>query len=145
MNESDLVRKILNYLNNLQFTNATKTHGNRYSAAQPDIDCVSSGVSVKIEVKVPGNFPTPRQLAAIEAWRSAGSRCFWTDNLEEVVQVMQNLQEMPILRPVKTKNINLKTVNKKIHLPENSNKSISKQSDKATTNRSPKAKKLPDF
>lgn len=87
--EKDVVKSILEWLNSLPMCKARKVHGGMFSAGEPDIDCVINGLSVKIEVKSPGNQPTENQLKRINEWKSAGCLAFWTDNLHFVKETLK--------------------------------------------------------
>ena len=87
--EADVVKDILEWLNSLPKCKARKVHGNIFSASEPDIDCVLNGLSVKIEVKNPGEEPTQPQLKKINEWKAAGCLAFWTDNLLFVEETLK--------------------------------------------------------
>ena len=85
MKESDLIKKILKYLNSLPQCKAIKRHGGAFGrAGEPDITGCISGKHFEIEVKVPGKQPTVIQHKRLLEWREAEAMSFWTDNLELV-------------------------------------------------------------
>ena len=88
--EKGIVSKILEWLNSLPRCKARKVHGNMYVSGEPDIDCVINGLSVKIEVKQPGEKPTPKQLNRINEWSDAGCLAFWSDSLELVQKTLKD-------------------------------------------------------
>ena len=84
--ESQLVTKVLEYIRGLPRSHAHKIHGSRYSdAGEPDIDACIDGRSVKIELKMPGNKPTPVQMASMRRWERSGALVFWATSLDEVL------------------------------------------------------------
>ncbi|HOQ47727.1 MAG TPA: hypothetical protein PLA43_10675 [Bryobacteraceae bacterium] len=72
--ERSIVKAILTYLNSLPCCLARKRWGGGMGVAgDPDIDACIRGRSVQLEVKRPGERPTPLQLKRIEEWRRAGA------------------------------------------------------------------------
>jgi hypothetical protein len=72
--ERAIVRAILAYLNGQPGCLARKRWGGGMGVAgDPDIDACVRGRSVQLEVKRPGEKPTPLQLKRIEQWRRAGA------------------------------------------------------------------------
>lgn len=72
--ERAIVKAILAYLNGLPCCLARKRWGGGMGVAgDPDIDACIRGRSVQLEVKCPGEKPTPLQLKRIEEWRQAGA------------------------------------------------------------------------
>ena len=96
MREVTLTGKILKYLK-VQGCFAVKWHGSVYGAGgMPDIYVLvpHSGfpIPVHIEVKVPGNTPTPRQRKILRDLSDVGVVAFWTDNLDDVQYVIETLR-----------------------------------------------------
>ena len=88
MKETELTAKILAYLR-MQGCYAVKWHGSVYGAGgMPDIYTLVPAepyaIPVHIEVKLPGNKPTPRQDKFLRDLRKAGAVALWVDNLEAV-------------------------------------------------------------
>ena len=72
--ESSIVDGILRWLNQQPKTLARKRHGGMYGVAgEPDIDACVKGRSVQIEVKRPGEKPTPLQERRLAEWQAAGA------------------------------------------------------------------------
>lgn len=71
MSESDLSRRIIAYLNQQKGWYAQKRHIGPYDrAGEPDITGIApGGRRVEIEVKLPGNLPTPHQRLRLDHWR----------------------------------------------------------------------------
>lgn len=90
MLEKNLQKKIVKYLRELpRSSHARVVHGGPHgTGGEPDIDAVIEGVSLKIEVKVPGNSPTPRQLSVIRKWRESGAIAGWANCIDHVVQLL---------------------------------------------------------
>ena len=82
------MRAILAYLNSLPCCLARKRWGGGMGVAgEPDIDGCIRGRSLQLEVKRPGEQPTPLQWKRIEAWRQAGA----------IVGVVTSVQETKAL------------------------------------------------
>ena len=95
--ETDLTAKIVAYLRS-QGCYAAKWHGSVYGAGgMPDIyvlvPSAPYAIPVHIEVKLPGNKPTPRQEKVMRDLRKAGAVAVWVDNLRAVEQLIANLRE----------------------------------------------------
>jgi hypothetical protein len=72
--ERAIVKAILAYLNGLPGCLARKRWGGGMGVAgDPDIDSCIHGRSLQLEVKRPGEKPTPLQLKRLEEWRKAGA------------------------------------------------------------------------
>jgi hypothetical protein len=72
--ERAIVRSILAYLNSQPGCLARKRWGGGMGVAgDPDIDACLRGRSVQLEVKRPGEKPTPLQLKRLAEWRQAGA------------------------------------------------------------------------
>lgn len=93
MSEAALQRKIVKYLRS-QGCWAEKVHATRFGqAGWPDILAIlpPSGRLLALEVKLPGNVPTPLQTATMERMDKAGaySRVVWS--LEDVRLLLGNI------------------------------------------------------
>jgi len=72
--ERAIVKAILAYLNALPGCLARKRWGGGMGVAgDPDIDACLRGRSVQLEVKRPGERPTPLQWKRLAEWRQAGA------------------------------------------------------------------------
>ncbi len=72
--ESAIVKAILKYLNSLPSCLARKRWGGGMGVAgEPDIDACLCGRSLQLEVKRPGEQPTPLQRKRLGEWRQAGA------------------------------------------------------------------------
>jgi hypothetical protein len=94
--ESAIVKAILAYLNSLPGCVARKRWGGGMGVAgDPDIDACIRGRSVQLEVKRPGEMPTPLQLKRLEEWRQAGAVVAVVHSLAEVTGLLweESLQE----------------------------------------------------
>ena len=94
--ETDLTAKIVAYLRS-QGCYAAKWHGSVYGAGgMPDIyvlvPSAPYAIPVHIEVKLPGNKPTPRQEKVMRDLRKAGAVAVWVDGLHGVQQLIENLK-----------------------------------------------------
>lgn len=85
MKEAPITEGIIKYINSLPRAIARK----RYSSVMgitgdPDVDACVNGHTVQIEVKRPGNHPTPLQFKRLEEWSNAGATAFWVDSVDKV-------------------------------------------------------------
>jgi len=87
--EASVVKTILKFLNNLPGCYATKIHGNRFTAGQPDIIGTLNGQTFAFEVKRPGNNRvTPLQEATLRKWSDAGAITGVVHGKEEVKRLL---------------------------------------------------------
>jgi len=84
--EKHLQSQMIRRINDLDCpSRARVVHGGPHQAAgEPDIDACIMGLTLKVEVKLPGNVPTPRQEAVIRKWRDAGAVAGWAHSLEHL-------------------------------------------------------------
>ena len=99
MKESTLTAHIMWYARRFGCF-AVKWHMSMYgSGGMPDIYILvpakPHAIPLHIEVKVPGNVPTQRQSKVLRDLQKGGAVAFWTDSLNEVVQLITILQEGP--------------------------------------------------
>lgn len=97
MKETTLTAKILEYLRS-RGCYAVKWHGSVYgSGGMPDIFVLVQhkpyAIPVHIEVKLPGNTPTPRQHKVLRDLQKAGAVAVWVDNLHTVEMLIDSLKE----------------------------------------------------
>ena len=92
--ETTLTNSIIRYLRS-QGCRAWKVHMSMYGdTGQPDVEalCLVSyqefAVPLYIEVKQPGKKPTPLQMKRIRDLNKVGACAFWTDNLQDVKNVI---------------------------------------------------------
>ena len=72
--ESQLVDRVLLYLNSRPDCLVRKLHGDRYSVAgDPDVYGVLGGRHLCLEVKAPGGSLSPLQWLRLRQWRRAGA------------------------------------------------------------------------
>lgn len=83
--EAAIVRQMLTWLNRLPECYAHKTHGGMFGrAGKPDITGCFRGWRFEIEVKRPGNKPTPLQERELTRWAAAGAHVAVVHSLEEL-------------------------------------------------------------
>jgi len=88
-NERAIVKAILAYLNGLPGCLARKRWGGGMGVAgDPDIDACIRGRSVQLEVKRPGERPTPLQVKRLREWRKAGALVAVVSSVEEVKSLL---------------------------------------------------------
>lgn len=95
LKETDLTAKILKYLRS-RGCYAVKWHGSLYGAGgMPDIYALVPhapyAIPLHIEVKLPGNRPTPRQQKVLRDLRKTGAVAVWVDNVEAVQTLIRRL------------------------------------------------------
>ena len=92
MKESDLVRKIIKHLNNLEECFFFKHHGSMYSkAGVSDLIGTCRGRAVALEVKVGKNKATPIQMEFLNRWEKAGGIGAVVFSLEDAMNVITSL------------------------------------------------------
>lgn len=97
--EAKITKKIIDHLNTLPDTYAYKLFQGRFSGGNPDIDACSDGRAVKIEVKVPGNKPTPRQLAVMKRWEKARALVGWVTSVAEAEALLEHRGDLSWKNP----------------------------------------------
>lgn len=91
MNESDIVRAILQYLKSVPECFAWKEHGGMYGTAGiPDIICCHDGRFYAFEVKTQTGRPTALQEATIRKIRAAGGTALVVRSVEEVRAIIED-------------------------------------------------------
>ena len=91
--EAKITAKIIDHLRALPKAWARKVHQSRYQQGEPDVDACVAGRAVKIEVKVPGNKPTPKQLITMRRWARSGALVGWATSVEEVEDLLGHLDD----------------------------------------------------
>lgn len=96
LKETDLTAKILKYLRSCGCY-AVKWHGSPYGAGgMPDIYALVPhspyAIPLHIEVKLPGNTPTPRQQKVLRDLQKAGAVALWANSLQSVQAMLVHLQ-----------------------------------------------------
>lgn len=96
MKESILTAKIIKYLRS-RGCFVVKWHGSVYGAGgMPDIyalvPSMPYAIPLHIEVKLPGNTPTPRQLKVLDDLQRARAIAVWVSSLEQVHKVFRQLK-----------------------------------------------------
>lgn len=87
--ETSITEKALTWLNAQEDTFARKRHtGPMGTGGHPDIEGCSAGRSFQVEMKRPGEKPTPRQFAQMRVWQNAGALVGWACSVEHVRQIM---------------------------------------------------------
>lgn len=79
---------------------ARKVHGSSYGVAgDPDIDACINGRACKIELKMPGNEPTPVQMGRLRAWAKVGALSGWVTTLDELDELLEHVADMEWRNP----------------------------------------------
>ena len=89
--EGKITDRCIKYLRSLPTGHARKVHQSRFTGGEPDVDGCVDGRTVKVEVKVPGNKPTPRQLAVMRQWERAGALVGWVTSVDELRDLLVHL------------------------------------------------------
>ncbi len=91
--ERSLVNRILRELNSWPKTRAVKIHGSGQGrVGDPDLWGCSYGKMFLLEMKVPGEKPTPAQLSELRKWKRDGARTGWYDDFKEAIELVRKLQ-----------------------------------------------------
>ncbi|HEX4545756.1 MAG TPA: hypothetical protein VH110_05310 [Candidatus Acidoferrum sp.] len=91
--EGKLQRRVLTYLKTIPGLEARKRHGTAFGVAgDPDIYLLYQGVHAEIELKAPGQTPTPLQLRRLAEWKAAGALTLVASTLDEVKALIEELQ-----------------------------------------------------
>lgn len=91
--EARLTNKILVTLNAMEGCRIEKIHASQFG--MPKLDCFGAykGLMIYLEIKTPGNKPTPRQKSTIRKWyEEAGAHTGWTDSVEGAVKFVKELE-----------------------------------------------------
>lgn len=92
--ESEITKDVLNWLNKQADCVAFKYVAGRFGKnGVPDVFGSCMGVSFYIEMKQPGNEPTPIQTETIEMINNKGAIALWTDNIESVKELINSIRE----------------------------------------------------
>lgn len=59
------------------------------TVGEPDIDAVVDGISLKVEVKLPGRVPTALQAQVISQWRKVGVVAGWADDMDGLMELLE--------------------------------------------------------
>lgn len=99
--EAKITKKIVDHINTLDDTKARarKVHQDRYSGGEPDVDACVRTRAVKIEVKVPGNKPTDRQMAVMRLWERSGALTGWVTSVAETEELLTHLDDLAWRNP----------------------------------------------
>lgn len=97
--EGKITGKIIDHIKSLPKAHARKVHQDRFSGGEPDVDAVIDGRAVKIEVKVPGKEPTPRQMAVMRRWVPTGALVGWVVSLDEAKALLEHLDDPDWVNP----------------------------------------------
>jgi hypothetical protein len=62
-----------------------------YVVGTPDRLCTYRGLFLAIEVKKPGNKPTPAQSGKLQWWAQRGAIAFWADDVDQVEAVLNEI------------------------------------------------------
>ena len=83
--ERDLTNKIIKKLNKIDKCFVKKRYAGPMQKGQPDITGCIDSIRIEIEVKLPGNTPTPKQEEWLKRWYDVGAISFWTNNVDEAI------------------------------------------------------------
>lgn len=89
--EGRLVKRIVDSINKLPQTYCEKQHGTPYGHCKLDVSGAVNGMRFELEVKIPGNKPTKRQLSTIKKWQKVGVLAGWADSVEEALEFLKPL------------------------------------------------------
>jgi hypothetical protein len=94
--ERSLQKSVLNHLKKLRQQDPTLVYRKRHGTAlgkagDPDIYGVWGGIHFEIELKAPGEEPTPLQRARHQEWGRAGGLVFILHSVVELPNVLDRL------------------------------------------------------
>jgi hypothetical protein len=90
--EASLVRRVLRTVNSWPQTRAVKMHGSRFGRhGDPDIWGCRYGRMFLLEMKAPGEKPTPSQYSELRKWERAGAATEWADNFDDAVAFVRKI------------------------------------------------------
>lgn len=85
VSETTITRHVMQWINSLDNGFCIKEHGDHMSKAGiPDIICSIDGLFVAIEMKRPGEVPSPLQQYMIDSINRKGGHAFVASSLDEV-------------------------------------------------------------
>lgn len=86
MRESQIVKRILDYLNSQPNCVAEKVQGSAAGSGRADINACHNGRTIRIEVKTAdhGNKASVKQQMNLKRWQAAGAICIVAYSLEDV-------------------------------------------------------------
>lgn len=92
MNELDMTRKVLAWLNSLPGCVAERRSSAGFGRrGEPDISCCYRGWCVQIELKMPFKQPRPIQVARMNEWKAAGAVVAVCHSLDDVKQLIRSI------------------------------------------------------
>lgn len=98
--ETELSRAVIARIKDEYHGHARKVHGSAMGVAgEPDIDGCITGRAIKVELKQPGNSPTPSQMGALRRWAKAGALAGWVTNLAELDALLEHVGEPEWVNP----------------------------------------------
>lgn len=97
--ESQLLRSVERHLKKLARTDPTfcwrKRHGSSFTTSgDPDLYGLWNGTHFEIELKRPGQHPTPLQQFRLAEWSRAGARTFVVHSLPELLAAIDTLRKV---------------------------------------------------
>lgn len=99
-NESELAQAVRRRIESRYEGCARKVHGSSYGkAGEPDIDACVRGRAVKVELKMPGNEPTPVQMGRLRAWQRAGALAGWVTSIAELDVLLEHVDDFGWTNP----------------------------------------------
>lgn len=69
-----------------------KRHVTMGVTGDPDLYGSYRGVHIEIEMKRPGEIPTPLQQQRMQEWRNAGAVVGWADSVEGALSIITDLE-----------------------------------------------------
>jgi hypothetical protein len=91
--EKNISKAIVKALNQLQITKVWKRRAGPFEKGRADITGSCFGTRIEIEVKVPGNDPTPKQQAWIDDMKSNLCIAGCAHSVEEALAIVRNYFE----------------------------------------------------
>ena len=94
LREKSIVTAIIKRLRQIPGCVVRKRHGTSFGiGGDPDLFGCINGRHFEIEVKRPGEHPTPLQTVRLQEWRAAGAVVGTVHSVDEAVTLLTNLKE----------------------------------------------------
>jgi len=92
--EARLTNKMLARMNAVEGCRAEKIHASQFGMPKLDVFGAYKGKMFYLEIKIPGNKPTPRQVGTIKRWKEeAGVHTGWVDTVDGAMEFLNELSE----------------------------------------------------
>jgi hypothetical protein len=91
--ESTITNKVIKKINAMDNCIVEKNHGGPFGHQKLDLTGAVNGLMFQLEMKAPGNKPTPKQYGTIKKWQRKGVHAGWADSVEGALEFIKPLME----------------------------------------------------